>query len=166
MKPNHPQNRACTVIQNARCKATSVELKTENQSPEWCLKNVFEYRWFCNISFFKTLTMLQLFEHEATKSISKRVRYLTKRGYKSEESLFGEESSWRRLKRRDFFVRRETRRGVGVGILGDQWQERRWEKRGFGAMGLLQDVLSGRQECRKTEREEPDRQYFFLISSK
>lgn len=35
-------------------------------------------------------------------------------------------------------------------------------KEGLGAVGLLQDVVSGRQEYRKTERQP----HFFLICSK
>lgn len=112
---------------------------------------------FVTFQFFKTLTMLQLFEHEATKSISKRVRYLTKRGYKSEESLFGEESSWRCLKRREFFCKeRDKKRCWGL----EFWEisgRKEDEKRGFLCHGITSRCVEWETGMQKdTERSQTD----------
>lgn len=42
---------------------------------------------------------------------------------------------------------------MGGGIFGRSVAKKKMRKEGLGTVGLLQDVVSGRQEYRKTERE-------------
>lgn len=57
------------------------------------------------------------------------------------------------MQRRHFFEgERAQRRGVGGGIFGRSVAKKKMRKEGLGTVGLLQDVVSGRQEYRKTER--------------
>lgn len=80
--------------------------------------------------------MLQLFEHEATKSISKRVRYLTKRGYKSEESLFGEESKLETFEEERLFCKERDKKRGGGWNFGRSVAGKKMRKEGFWCHGI------------------------------